>query len=285
MLSLVFLFVILSPSASVVPTLICSTNCSFSGQINNVPTPRCNEIDRLTAEQRCRIEITIDYFSNAITGFMNPVLPPPITRPYFDVITSFSLADEESRITIQFTCASKDRCDSEFLAKVVQSDWLTPQTQARTLRTNLAESLFNASDLRPEAVCPASQPCSGDGFCSARYEVWDRDVSPRFTSACVNSTAKPSLEWTQLTTATNLVDVVSFTCNTPSCASEPLTKAIFQMIQADYKLPFDVPTSTTTAMPETTTTKPSAASLIHLNTIDKFMFVPIYLLSRCFFHC
>ena len=268
MFSLFFVISVLSTSTPLVAALVCGSNCRFSGQIDNVPIPQCDEIDKPATEQSCRIDITIDYFSNEITGLINSAPPLPTSQSNFAATTSLSIGDVASNIAIRLTCASKDRCDSEFLATVVQSDWLRPQTQAKNLRTNLAYGLFNPSGVRPGDTCSTSQPCSGDGFCSARYQVWARGDPPQYTSACANSTATPSVQWMQLVTQMNSVDSVEYICNLPSCASEQTVTDIFNLIQTNYKLPFDIPTSTTIAMSKTTTSKPNSASSVRLSRVE-----------------
>ena len=298
MFSLVFPILVLSTSTPLITALVCATNCSVSGQIGNVPIPRCDEIDKPATEQSCRVHITIDYFSNEITGYLKPGLPLLTIQSRFETETGFSLYSDASNITMDFVCSTGDLCDGEFLFNVLESDWINTQTQAKALRQNLAEALFNASDLRPTETCPSRQPCSDQGFCEAAYSV---DTSPtpiKFESTCANSTETPVLGWIRAIDYSESVNIVYYTCNKLGCASQGPAASIFQMIQRDYVLPFNVTittTTTTTTMTVTTTTsttttstttsKPSAASSIQLNMVEQLIFVLSFLLLQCFFDC
>jgi hypothetical protein len=161
MFHLVFIL-LLSTSTRLVDALICATNFDFSTQIDNVTFPSCNVVDKPSINQRCRVELTINYVSGLIVGRLDAQTPPH-SFIYFKN-TVFSLYDETSNVTIQLDCSKTDTCDQDFVKGVLRGDWLKVQNQVKDLRKDLANMLFNSSDLRPQEICSARQNCSGEGF-------------------------------------------------------------------------------------------------------------------------
>ena len=253
MFSLAFFIAVLSTSTSLLSALVCGTNCSFFGQIGNAPIPRCDVIDKPLSQQSCAVHIAIDYFSNEITGYLKPGPSFLTIRSAFTTETWFSLYNDASNVTVDFGCSTGDRCDSEFLAKALTSDWISTQTQAKVLRKTLADTLFNASDLRPTETCPSRQPCSGQGFCEVSYFVSTSGTPVPFESYCANSTEKPVIGWLQTVEYRGSANIVGYTCNKPACASQGEATSISQMIQRDYVLPFNVTIPTTAQTPTTPT--------------------------------
>ncbi len=288
------LIVLLSISTRLVDGLMCATDCDFSTQIGNATFPNCTIIDKPSTEQSCRVELRINYVSGSIIGRLD-ARTPPASFAYI-MHTVFSLYNEISNVTIDLDCSTTDNCDQDFVEQALRGDWFKVQNQVRDLRKDLADRLFNSSDLRPHGTCPAGQNCSDQGFCTGALQVWSDSANFSFQSACANSTEQPLLEWTQLVEQYSGYEEVSYTCNKPSCASLLFVAVIGEIIEHGYILPFNVttpPTTTTTGsstMSTTTastssisTTTNNAARLIHLNKIEKIVFAFVSVLLLCLF--
>ncbi|CAF1275081.1 unnamed protein product [Adineta steineri] len=254
MLHFIIFILLSSISTQLVDGLVCATNCDYSSNLAHIVLPSCNTIDKPASVQSCQVVLTIDYITGAITGQFNPATPPKPAN--FDAVTIFLLYAESANLTIELDCSTSDECDLLFAKNVLNSDWTKVQTQVKSLRSALADKLFNSTDLRPGETCPPNQPCSGQGFCQTVFQHWSDTPHPVFVSTCTNSTAQPALTWIQALDQAKVGDLMLYTCNKPACALQDSVQSSAQIIAQNYVLPFNVtiPITTTTITTATTTT-------------------------------
>ncbi|CAF3965209.1 unnamed protein product [Rotaria sp. Silwood1] len=250
MFHLVFLLLI---SIRRVDALICATNCDFSTQIDNVTFPSCTVVNKSSTEHSCQATLIISYHSGSIVGRLDATTD--LWRYEFFTETYFSLYDETSNVTIYLGCSTTSNCDHDFVKETLSGGWHRVQSEVMNLRKNLADLLFNSSDLRPHDGCIGRQNCSGEGFCVASYKNQFDGKGPEFRSRCTYSTDQPLFEWIQEVNQGSLSEQASYTCNKPSCATSTTVQRIVEMIKNNYVIPLNV-----TVPPTTTTTRSSTKS-------------------------
>ncbi|CAF1451603.1 unnamed protein product [Adineta steineri] len=254
-------FILLSSiSTQLADGLVCATNCDYSSNLEHIVLPSCNTTDKPVSEQSCRVLLDIDYITGAVTGQFNPTKLPKSAN--FAGLTAFSLYNESVTLRIEFDCFTSDECDLLFAKNVLNSNWTEVQTEVKSLRSDLADKLFNSTDLRPNDTCTNNQPCSGEGFCQTDFQYWSDTAHPAIRSTCANSTEQPILNWLEALDQAKVGDILLYTCNTPKCASQNSVLSVVRVISEKYALPFNVtiPITTTTITTTTTTTPASTIS-------------------------
>lgn len=297
-IGLVFLLAI---SNQLVHGLICATNCTFTTRLDNITIPSCNVIDKPSTEQSCHAELTINYTSGSIVGTLHPIKLPFNFDLY--MVSSFSLNDNTTYVLVGLACFTNDNCDQEFVKETLNINWIRIQSQANALRENLANLLFNSSDLRPNDTCSKNQTCSDKGFCQVDYKLEIDGTKQQFSSKCANSTEYPQLTWAQLYTQDYSWNELFYVSNKPSLGNETFANAIVELLKVNYNIPVNVtvpPTTTTirsstastitgqTTLPSTmstpmSNTTKSMAALINVDQTQKVLFGFISLLLFCFF--
>lgn len=289
---IIFSVLLLTSTTLLVDGLICATDCSFSTQIGNITYPNCTVTDKPSTEQSCQVELKIDYVSGSIVGHLRAITPP--SSFFYLTHTVLSFDNEISNLTIQLDCSTMDNCDQDFIEQALQGDWVKVQNEVKNLTDQFAIRLFNSSDLRPHETCPANQSCSGEGFCTASLSFLSGWGPFAFKSTCANSTEQPLLHWVRLVDESMTMELISYICNTPLCASNVSAALTGAVLEQNYILPFNVTTSTTTTTTESTTTvittttsststitTTNKSRSIHLNHMEKITLVFVFVLLLC----
>ncbi|CAF3485564.1 unnamed protein product [Rotaria sp. Silwood2] len=156
-----------------------------------------------------------------------------------------------------------NNCDQEFIKETLSGDWRRVQSEVMRLRKNLADLLFNSSDLRPGDGCIGRKNCSGEGFCEASY-INGSVRGAEFESRCAYPTNEPLLEWIQQVDLKLLSEQALYTCNKPSCAAKTTVQHIVEMIKNNYVLPLNVtvPLKTTTTRLSTMSTTTNTTAML-----------------------